>query len=223
MQDDIVHLHQNRKPDKVGLERDAIIYLENLKNIISAMNLSQIATVTERLIAVNRRRGHIYVCGNGGSSSTAAHLVNDFNKAASDGASNGFRCHCLSDNVPLLTAVANDISYDEIFVNQLRNYLDPRDAVIAISTRGNSPNVINAVRYAKSIGVETIGLTGYDGGRLHTLADYSIVVPAHHMQHVEDLHLALNHLMVTLLQSRLHDLFGVRWPSITSGVSPSTF
>jgi D-sedoheptulose 7-phosphate isomerase len=205
MREDTSDMQQNGISDRAELERDAVTYLEGLKRTISAINLTEITTAVERLIAANRRRGHIYVCGNGGSASTAAHLVNDFNKAASVGVRYGFRCHCLSDNVPMLTAVANDISYDDIFVSHLRNYLDPRDVVFAISSRGNSPNIINAVRYAKASGVETIGLTGYDGGLLRTLADYTVVVPAWDMQHVEDVHLALNHLMVTLVNRRLRD------------------
>jgi D-sedoheptulose 7-phosphate isomerase len=207
MRENVSDMHQqNGASSRTELERDAVTYLEGLRKIINTIDVTAIATVTERLIAVNRRQGHIYVCGNGGSASTAAHLVNDFNKAASADARYGFRCHSLSDNVPMLTAVANDINYDDVFVCQLRNYLDQRDAVIAISSRGNSPNIINAVRYAKARGVETFGLTGYDGGLLRTLADYSIVVPADNMRHVEDVHLALNHLIVTLLSRRLHDL-----------------
>jgi D-sedoheptulose 7-phosphate isomerase len=186
------------------LQQDATTYLQELKLVIDAMDTFRIAAITERLIAVNKRRGHVYVFGNGGSAATASHLVNDFNKGASAGLRNGFRFHCLSDNVPILTATANDIDYDEIFVGQLRSRLESRDLVIGISTRGNSCNVIRAVQYAKSLGVESIGLTGYDGGQLIGLVDYPIVVPTYNMQQVEDLHLVLNHLMMLLIRERSH-------------------
>jgi phosphoheptose isomerase len=91
--------------DRAELERDTVIYLEGLNRTISAINLTQNTRAVEHLIAANRWRGHIYVCGNGGSASTAAHLVSDFNKAASVGVRYGFRCHCLSDNIPMLTAL----------------------------------------------------------------------------------------------------------------------
>nr|WP_197946703.1 SIS domain-containing protein [Phytohabitans suffuscus] len=134
-----------------------------------------------------------------GSASTASHFVTDFNK----GIGAGFRLVCLNDNVPTVLAVANDIGYDQVFVHQLHSLLDPTDLVVAISGSGNSPNVLEAVRYASSRGVETVALVGFDGGRLRDLADHCIHVPVPDMQKVEDVHLAMNHLMMTVLKDHL--------------------
>ncbi|BCB91937.1 hypothetical protein Psuf_092500 [Phytohabitans suffuscus] len=105
--------------------------------------------------------------------------------------------------MPTVLAVANDIGYDQVFVHQLHSLLDPTDLVVAISGSGNSPNVLEAVRYASSRGVETVALVGFDGGRLRDLADHCIHVPVPDMQKVEDVHLAMNHLMMTVLKDHL--------------------
>jgi D-sedoheptulose 7-phosphate isomerase len=183
----------------IGLEASS--YLHELKLVIDAMDTGQIAAVVDRLIAVCRRRGNVYVFGNGGSAATGAHLVNDFEKGLGDRSRAKFKC--LSDNIPILTAIANDIEYDEVFASQLRGHLTARDLVIGISTRGNSTNVLKGVRCAREAGVESVGFIGYDGGHLLGLVDYPVVVPSYHMQRVEDLHLVLNHLMMLLVRERL--------------------
>ena len=106
---------------------------------------------------------------------------------------------CLSDNVPTLTAYANDLSYDEVFVEQLRNFLEPGDLVIAISGSGNSRNVLKAVEYANRSGAITLGLTGYDGGELRRMAQHGVHIPIADMQVTEDLHMVLDHLCYAVL------------------------
>ncbi len=165
--------------------------------------MAQITTVMDRLLDTYERQGSVYVFGNGGSASTASHFVNDFNKGVGETLQKRFRFYSLNDNVPTVLAVANDLSYDEVFAQQLRNYLCPGDLVVAISGSGNSPNVHEAVRYAASAGVETVGLVGYDGGQLKKLVDHCIHVPVDDMQKVEDLHLVVNHVMTTLFRRRL--------------------
>jgi D-sedoheptulose 7-phosphate isomerase len=137
--------------------------------------------------------------GNGGSAATASHYAADFNKGLSYGKARRFRFICLSDNVPTLTAYANDVAYDEAFVEQLRNFLEPGDLVVAISGSGNSRNVLKAIEYANRSGAVTVGLTGYDGGELKRIARYGVHIPIDDMQVTEDLHMVLDHLAYAVL------------------------
>jgi D-sedoheptulose 7-phosphate isomerase len=192
-----------RSPTAVDFNSCVQDYLDGLKRVIDDLEVEQVTTVMHRLLDAYRRRASVYVFGNGGSASTASHFVNDFNKGVSEQLEVGFRFYSLNDNVPTLMAVANDISYDDVFALQLRNYLRPRDVVIAISGSGNSVNVIRAVRLAKERGAETIGLVGFDGGLLKTIVDYCVHVSVNDMQKVEDLHLVLNHVMMAIFKDHL--------------------
>jgi D-sedoheptulose 7-phosphate isomerase len=178
-------------------------YLNGLKKVIDELDIGEVNEVMEQLLAAYHRRASVYVFGNGGSASTASHFVNDFNKGVSEQLEGGFRFYCLNDNVPTMMAVANDISYNRVFALQLKNYLQPGDVVMAISGSGNSPNVIEAVRYANQRGIDTIGLVGYDGGKLKQLARCCIHIPVDDMQKVEDLHLVMNHVMMALFKAHL--------------------
>lgn len=142
--------------------------------------------------------GTIYIFGNGGSSATASHFQNDFNKGVSEHTEKKFRFCCLNDNIATLMAVANDIGFEEVFRFQLEGRLRPGDIVVAISGSGNSPNVIRAVEYARSCGTKVIGLTGYNGGRLKELSDISLNVPVDSMQITEDIHMIFDHLMMSV-------------------------
>lgn len=187
----------------MNFKEDIFEYFEELKATIDKLNPDEINTVINKLIEVKDRGGMIYIFGNGGSASTASHFVNDFNKGVSEHLDKRFKFICLNDNVSTVLAVANDISYDEVFRFQLVNYLEERDIVIGISGSGNSKNIVNAIEYAKSRGVETISLVGYNGGRLKEISDYAIHVPINDMQKVEDLHMMLDHLMMKILMSNL--------------------
>lgn len=145
--------------------------------------------------------GHIFTIGNGGSAATASHMVVDFEKGANEilNTDKKFNLECLSDNTPIITAIANDISYDDIFVFQLEKKLKPGDLLIAISGSGNSRNIIKAVKYAKSINVPVIGVTGYDGGELMKLCDYKLHVPINDMQITEDIHMMFDHMLLRVL------------------------
>lgn len=187
----------------VDVRRTAADYLEELKTVIDKVDLDQVTTVVDRLLRAYERDAFIYIFGNGGSASTASHFVNDFNKGIEPLAANRFRFCCLNDNVPTVMALGNDVGYDQVFAGQLRNFLTAKDVVIGISGSGNSPNVLQAMRYAKSRDAETIALVGFDGGKLRELVDYCIHVPVHDMQKVEDVHLAMNHLMMTTFRELL--------------------
>ena len=142
----------------------------------------------------------IYVMGNGGSASTASHMASDLGKGASRKDAARFRSIALTDNIPIMLAWANDSSYEDIFVEQLRNHLEKADVVIGISGSGNSENVLRAIEYANKEGAETIGLSGFDGGKLAKLAMTSYIVPNHCMQQIEDIHLIIEHLLSTILR-----------------------
>lgn len=177
----------------ISLEIEVLKRLD-YKKISDALNVLTDALKNERVI---------YIFGNGGSAATASHYQNDFNKGISEYTEKKFRFYCLSDNVATITAIANDISYDEIYRQQLKGRLSKNDIVIAISGSGNSKNVINAVDYAKSVETYVIGLTGYNGGILGKLADLHLHADINSMQITEDIHMILDHLMMSILYKTL--------------------
>lgn len=144
----------------------------------------------------------IFTCGNGGSAATSSHFVCDMLKGASFGKAKRFRIQALNDTMPTMTAYSNDVSYDAVFVEQLKNYARPGDLVMAISGSGNSPNVLRAVEYANSIGCRTLALTGRDGGKLGAMAQLNIQVREPHMGRIEDAH----HIVCHMICYRFMDL-----------------
>lgn len=178
-------------------------YLFELKQVIDSIDRDSVQLALEMIIECYNRNGFIYIFGNGGSASTAAHFVNDFNKIGSEGLKQKFRFCCLNENISMILSVANDINYTQIFKMQLENYLTSNDLVIGISGSGNSDNVIKGIEYANSCGAETMTLVGYEGGKLKEMANHSIHIAIDHMQYVEDMHLILNHLMMLTLKHYL--------------------
>lgn len=174
-------------------------YLSRLKSTMDLVSRDELQGFLALLVESLEANRRIYVMGNGGSASTASHYVADFNKGLSWGKRRRFRFHCLNDNVPTLTAYANDVSYEDVFVEPLRNFLEAGDLVIAISGSGNSRNVIKAIEYANGAGAITFGITGYDGGRLRKIAQRGLHVPIDDMQVVEDLHMVFDHLAYAVL------------------------
>jgi D-sedoheptulose 7-phosphate isomerase len=138
---------------------------------------------------------HIFVCGNGGSASTASHFTCDIVKGASHNRDKRFRILALADSLPTLTAYSNDVGYECVFVEQLKNFAEAGDLVMCISGSGNSPNVVRAMEYANSIGCKTIALTGRDGGKLGPLAQLNIQVSVPHMGRIEDAHMVVCHMI----------------------------
>jgi D-sedoheptulose 7-phosphate isomerase len=141
----------------------------------------------------------IITCGNGGSAHTASHYITDWSKMVNLATGRRFRGFCLADNVGLITAFGNDLAYDEVFAGQLRAVADEGDLLVAISGSGNSPNVLKAVEYAGSIGMETLAIVGYDGGKLKPMAKHSVLVPSFDMQLCEDVHLMFGHMVMKTL------------------------
>lgn len=174
-------------------------YLSSLAGALAALNRDEVASLAGALMAARERGARVFTMGNGGSAATASHFVCDFNKGLRREGGENFRFICLNDNVPSLTAIANDVGYDAVFVEQLKTCLEPGDLVMGISGSGNSANVVKALEYAKAHGAETVALVGYDGGRLKDLARHVVHVPWHDMQIVEDIHMMLDHLSMRVL------------------------
>lgn len=174
-------------------------YFEREIAVIQALDYDELAEAVAAIRDAYEREATIYTFGNGGSAATASHFVCDFNKGISEPKEKKFNLVCLNDNTPVVMAIANDISYDEVFSFQLKNKLKSIDLVIAISGSGNSRNVVKAVEYAKEIGCKVVGLTGYSGGKLRELADYPMHVNVDDMQITEDVHMAFDHMMYRVL------------------------
>jgi len=180
-------------------------YREREIETLQRLNLEEISEAMNVVAEAWRAEKDIYVCGNGGSAATASHMVNDFNKGVSEYTRKKFRMHCLCDNMATVTAIANDTDYSRIFCHQLEGRLREGDVLIAISGSGNSPNVVKAAEYARELGARVIGITGYTGGRLKELGDYHMHVPVEDMQITEDVHVFLNHMMMSILGRRLSE------------------
>lgn len=178
-------------------------YISKEIEILKKLNKEEINKCIEVLVEIYKKDGNIYIFGNGGSAATASHFVCDFFKGVSEKLDKKFKFICLNDNTAMITAIANDIGYDYIFEFQLEGVLKENDLVIAISGSGNSINVIRAIDYAKKQGITTVGLTGYDGGKLIKLVDYSVHAPINNMQIAEDIHMILNHMMMSILSEKV--------------------
>lgn len=178
-------------------------YYEREIAAIKRFNLDELNDAMNAIYNTYQNGGTIYVCGNGGSASTASHMQNDFNKGISEYVDKKFNFYCLNDNVSTMMAVANDIGYEEIFRFQIRNKITDKDLFIGISGSGNSKNVVNAAEYAKDCGAKVIGITGYTGGKLKEIADYKMHVDEMDMQIDEDLHMTFDHMMMKIFYNYL--------------------
>jgi D-sedoheptulose 7-phosphate isomerase len=171
------------------------LYKADLLRSIETIDLEKVRQAIAILSQARNEGRQIFVCGNGGSASTASHFVCDMVKGASFGRERRFRMMALNDSLPTLTAYSNDVCYDCVFTEQLKNFARPGDVVMAISGSGNSPNVLRAVEYGNSIGCQTIAMTGRDGGKLGALAQLNIQVSHPHMGHIEDGHVVVMHMI----------------------------
>jgi D-sedoheptulose 7-phosphate isomerase len=170
-------------------------YRADLLTAIDSIDLEKVGQAIAILAEARDQDRTIFVCGNGGSASTASHFATDLVKGASYKREKRFRILSLVDSLPTLTAYSNDVNYECVFVQQLQNFAKAGDVVIAISGSGNSPNVLRAVEYGNSIGCRTIALTGRDGGRLGPLAQLNIQVAHPHMGRIEDGHVIVMHMI----------------------------
>jgi D-sedoheptulose 7-phosphate isomerase len=188
--------------------KNSVAYFEVLASTLRGLIPGSVdAIATELLQAYNSGRT-IYLFGNGGSAATASHFACDLGKGTAKwiGAQRRFRVFALTDNAPVMTAWANDSSYDEVFAEQLRNCVRPGDVAFAISGSGNSSNVITALKAANSAGARTVGLAGFEGGRMKGLCRSCLVVPSNNMEVIEDLHMAVCHCLSTILREAITDM-----------------
>ena len=173
----------------------AIDYLENLKKTLATLDTAAIGKAVSWLKSARDGGRMVFVCGNGGSAAIASHLVVDLLKGASYGHKSRFKVMSLADSIATITAYANDVNRDSIFVEPLRNFAQKGDVLLAISGSGDSRNVLNAVIYANSIGCRTIGLTRADGGALRDMVELALSVPNSHMGRLEDGFMVIAHIM----------------------------
>lgn len=174
-------------------------YIKTVIDFCKCINYCEITDIYDILIKTNDIDGKIFICGNGGSASTASHFKTDLNKAFSI-AKETMPAICLADNISTLTAISNDYSYEDVFKYQLKYLLKEKDVLITISGSGNSNNVIKAAEYAKSRGNIVISFVGFNGGKLKAISDYSFHVSVNNMQISEDLHMLFCHLISTMIK-----------------------
>ena len=181
-------------------------YIDYVSFVLNNIDTEEIRIFVKTLLDARSKSATIFFVGNGGSAATASHFANDLAIGCKD-YKDPFRAISLNDNVPVLTAIGNDFGYDEIFVRQLRVYGKQGDVIVGISASGNSQNLINTFKYAKSVGIKTVALTAFDGGLMKSLADEGIHVPTELKEYgpAEDVHMVLDHLVSSYLMHYIKD------------------
>lgn len=184
-------------------------YLREVKLCLDKLDIAKIELAVDMLVEAYKNDRRVFILGNGGSASTASHMACDLGKGTLqrfyDNEERRFKVISLTDNVALMTAFANDLSFDDIFIQQLRNLIETDDIVIALSGSGNSPNVVKAMEYAKLCGAKTIGLLGFKtGGKVGNLVDCAIITDSKFYGPIEDVQLVLNHLIAAWLAKVKH-------------------
>ena len=178
-------------------------YMDEVEAAIRGIDRNDVRAVVDAIYEAWMGDRQIFIIGNGGSASTASHMMNDLSKFTRAEGKPRIRAIALTDNVPLMTAYGNDQSYDDVFAEPLATLMREGDTLIAISGSGNSPNVVKAVAFAAARGARVIGFCGSPGGKLAEMAHLRVIVPAMHIGQQEDGHLVLNHAIATALRERL--------------------
>lgn len=170
-------------------------YILELQNTLMQLPTARIQEAIDLLVEARTERRQVFIMGNGGSASTASHFVCDLAKNTRNPELPNFRVIGLTDNMAIFSALANDEGYENVFAQQLASFVEADDIVIGISASGNSANVLNAIELGNKVGARTIGMTGFDGGQLRKMVDIDIHIPSDCIEHVEDIHLMLEHLI----------------------------
>jgi len=179
-------------------------YFRGLSGLIPQLPYAGIDGIVSTIVQASDEGRTVFIFGNGGSAATASHVMCDLNKGASGPVSRRrLKAMALTDNIPLLTAWANDSAYERVISEQLKNFVQRRDVAFAISTSGDSPNVLRALETAREYGAITVGLTGHKGGRMKPLCDVCAVVPSDNMQMIEDMHHAIVHSLFFMVREKL--------------------
>jgi D-sedoheptulose 7-phosphate isomerase len=180
-------------------------YIDELSQAVEGLPRDRLEELGELLYRAYRNEKQVFVIGNGGSASTATHWAADLSKNTIGANMRRFRLISLNDNTATLTALANDLGYENVFSEQLKNLARAGDLLIVLSGSGKSPNVINAIRCAQECCAEVAAVLGFSGGEAAEMADLSIIVPSNHYGVIEDVHLVINHILVDYFKGRLAD------------------
>ena len=187
-------------------------YLSEMKKTVDDISIEDVDRVVELLYDAWQKGHRVFVCGNGGSASTATHFTCDLSKTTIVKGKKRFKAHCLNDNIPLMSALINDEGFDNLFYEQLVNHFQEGDVLICISVHGGagkdkaglwSQNLLKAMKYAHDMGGKTVGFSGFDGGPMKEIADACIVVPVNSTPQVESFHLALEHMICSCLREKI--------------------
>ena len=172
---------------------DYTAYFDKVAETLKKLDQSVLDNLVKVILDCRERGNTIYIFGNGGSAATASHVAGDFLKGISYQLEKRFKVICLSDNIPGTSAISNDLTYDEVFIEPLKTFLNKNDVVIGISGSGNSVNVLKAMQYAKTAGAFTVAMCGFKGGKVKDIADIVVHVPVDDMEIAEDIHLIIFH------------------------------
>ena len=179
-------------------------YCRKMNQAVQQINLEKLCVLSDCLWDALQSKRQVFLCGNGGSAANAIHIANDFIYGIGKRSDAAMKVHALTANQSILTCLANDISYADIFSYQIEVLGQRNDILIALSGSGNSPNIIKVIETAKNIGMHTFAILGYDGGRCLAIAEESIHVPINDMQISEDLQLVVGHMIMQWLRQRMH-------------------
>lgn len=176
-------------------------YKSKLNELIDSIDIDVLELIIDSMIKAFKNGNTLFVAGNGGSAATASHMQADFRFFVRYFTDFRPKVEALTDNIPLITAIGNDNSFDDIFVEQMKGVFKKDDLFLAISASGNSPNVLKATEYAKSLGGKTIAFCGFTGGKLNEISDISLYTPNKNKDYgpIEDLHVILNHILINYL------------------------
>ena len=178
-------------------------YIDLVKSTLDALDPKALDALVEAFHTTYEKGGNIYTMGNGGSGASASHAAGDFLKGASYGLDKRFKMICLNDNLPSMMAIANDIGWESIFVEPLKNFLTQDDLVIGISGSGNSKNVVNALEYANANGATTVAMSGFKGGKISQIAAINVHAPVMDMEVTEDIHMVIFNIVKKQMMARL--------------------
>ena len=184
-------------------------YLIDTAEVIKKSDMKALSDIANKLLETKQKGGTVFTAGNGGSSATASHMVNDLTKGCRVHNREGFRAICLSDSSTLVTCLANDFSYDEAYKIELKTLGKKGDVLVVYSGSGNSPNVVRAAEYAQEAGICVIGFLGRDGGKMKDLCDIYIIAPTESMEKLEDAHMAYEHALTVVMVDALTDMWGI--------------
>ena len=185
------------------MKQQLIDYTEDVAQRVVKSDFDTLAAIVQRIVQAKIDGKTIYTAGNGGSAATASHLCNDLVKGCRVNDRTGFRAVCLADSNAIVTCLANDFCYEEIFDIQLKTFAVQGDVLITYSGSGLSPNILAALRTAREMGVATIGFSGRDGGKMKDLCDLLLIAPTDSMEQIEDMHMLYEHAMIGSIRELL--------------------